>query len=175
MTACVLIAGIGNIFLGDDAFGVELARRLEGRLPAAARLVDFGIRGFDLAYALLGEYEAAVLLDAVRRGDPPGTLSLIEIDPDNVGGAGLPALETHNIDPVKVLALVRALGGRPGRLLLVGCEAASFGEEQEGRMGLSPEVEAALAPAAAMVSALVGDLLGEPVGSRQSQVKEVRS
>ena len=77
--ARILIAGIGNIFLGDDAFGVEVARRLvRRRLPDGVRVVDFGIRGLDLTYALLDGYEAVILVDAAPRGGPPGTLYVLE-------------------------------------------------------------------------------------------------
>ncbi len=83
----ILVAGIGNIFLGDDAFGVEVARRLSGReLPRGVRVTDFGIRGYDLAYALLDGYETTILIDACPRGEPAGTLYVIEPDLENLGG-----------------------------------------------------------------------------------------
>src|SRR5947209_17090655 len=119
----ILVACVGNIFLGDDAFGVEVARRLARRQPPEVRVVDFGIRGFDLTYALLEDYEAVVLVDAVPRGGPPGTLYVLE--PDTAEPADAPAtVETHDMDPMKVLRLVRAMGGRVRRLVVVGCEPA---------------------------------------------------
>ena len=123
----VLVAGVGNIFLGDDAFGVEVVRELARRpLPDGVRVVDFGIRGLDLTYALLDGYEAVILVDATPRGGPPGTLYVLEVEPPAPGGGrgrGPPA-EGHNIDPVRVLRLAAAMGGRSG-----GCSwsAASRG------------------------------------------------
>jgi hydrogenase maturation protease len=109
----ILLAGIGNVFLGDDGFGVELAGRLAaGELPAGVEVVDFGIRGMDLAYALLDGWDAAVLLDATPRGDPPGTLYVIEAE---AGEDDEVVPEAHGMDPVKVLALARTLGGTPPR------------------------------------------------------------
>src|SRR5262249_15201119 len=115
----ILVAGVGNIFLGDDAFGVEVARRLARRpLPPEVRVVDFGIRGLDLTYALLDGYETVVLVDAAPRGGPPGTLYVLEPEPGEppAGEAG-PLFEMHSLDPVKVLRLAAALGGRVERLL----------------------------------------------------------
>jgi len=137
----ILVAGIGNIFMGDDAFGVEVVRRMRSRpLPAEVEVVDFGIRGLALTYALLDRYDAAVLVDTAPRGGAPGTLYVIEPE-----AAGLPALPAfHDLDPAHVLQTVRAMNGRCRRILLVGCEPESFGDELDGRMGLSPPVAAAV-------------------------------
>src|SRR5271165_3610783 len=105
----ILIGGIGNIFFGDDAFGVEVARRLSGRpLPEGVRVVDFGIRGLDLAYALLDPYDAVILVDAVPRGGQPGTLYVLEPELDAVD-APPPMVEPHALDPWKVLHLAQSL------------------------------------------------------------------
>ena len=154
----VLVAGIGNIFLGDDAFGVEVVRRLADRkLPDGVQVVDFGIRGFDLAHALMDSDSTAVLVDATPRGGEPGTLYLLEA----VGEAGEPSLlETHAMDPATVLRLVEALGGRPPRVLVVGCEPATVDLDEQGQIGLSPAVEAAVDEAVRMVESLVIDLEG---------------
>jgi hydrogenase maturation protease len=161
----VLIACVGNIFLGDDSFGVEVARRLRDRpYPQGVRVVDFGIRGVDLAYTLLDDYDALILVDAAPRGRAPGTLYLIEPDlpaGDAEGGtAGRVAFETHSMDPVKVLAYARALGARPVRTLIVGCEPAPPPTDgyHEMVMGLSVPVRAALDPAVEMIDGLVADL-----------------
>ena len=120
----ILVAGIGNIFLGDDGFGVEVAQRLMRRPVAdGVRVVDFGIRGFDLAYALMDDYDSVVLIDAVPRGGVPGTLYTIEpdlsaLDPSTWEDA---AVETHGMNPMKVLGLVKAMGGQPKRLFVAGC------------------------------------------------------
>jgi len=157
----VLVAGIGNIFLGDDAFGVEVAQRLLRQpWPADVRVVDFGIRGFDLAYAILDGPELSILVDATSRGEPPGTLYVIEPDLDDPGGAAGAAMNAHGMDPVTVLRLVQTLGGRPQRLLVVGCEPATFGPADEGMMGLSPAVTAALEPAMRLVESLVAAAIG---------------
>lgn len=154
----ILIAGIGNIFHGDDAFGVEVANTLAKRsLPAEARVVDFGIRGFDLAYALLDGYDVTILVDATARGGRPGTLYTIEIDPAAASGLDEPRADvaTHGMNPMRVLRMAQAMGGATGRILLVGCEPETLGSDEEGQMGLSATVAAAVEPAADMVEALV--------------------
>jgi hydrogenase maturation protease len=163
----ILIACIGNIFLGDDGFGVEVAQRLQRRYPERVQVVDFGIRGMELAYTLLEDYATLVLVDAVPRGGQPGTLYLIEPDLKNFNAAtgavaGQVALDTHSMDPVKVLAFARTLGARPIRTLLVGCEPSPSddGEDyMEMSMGLSAPVQAAVDEAVTMLDSLVEKLL----------------
>jgi hydrogenase maturation protease len=155
--ARVLIAGVGNIFLGDDAFGVEVAQWLARRpLPEGVRVVDFGIRGLDLTYALLDGYEAVILVDATPRGGPPGTLYVLEPTPQ--GDDAAPQIEAHSMDPVKVLRLAAAMGARVERLLVVGCEPAPL-DEEEMQAGLSEPVRAAVAEAVPLIEALVARLL----------------
>jgi hydrogenase maturation protease len=158
--ARVLVAGIGNIFLGDDAFGVEVVRRLEGAgVPQGVRVTDFGIRGYDLAYALTSGYDTAILVDAAQRGDTPGTLYLIE--PDLAGpesGENPAAAEAHSMDPLRVLRLAQNLGTLPRRILVLGCEPATFGGE-EGHLGLSTPVEAAVDQAIARLRSLLAEEL----------------
>ncbi len=145
----VLVCGIGNVFQGDDGFGVEVLSRLRQRqLPEGVELCDFGIRGYDLAYALMEEADAAVLIDAVPLGEEPGTLRWLEPDLEALEG---PAhADGHAMDPVQVLRLVRQLGGRPPRLFMLGCQPARLGGE-EGEMGLSPRVAGAVELAVAEV------------------------
>jgi hydrogenase maturation protease len=154
----ILIAGIGNIFLGDDAFGSEVARRLLGRpLPVEVRVVDFGIRGLDLTYALMDGYETVILVDATPRGEAPGTLYVIE--PER-GGPTMPAdlsIETHALDPAKVLRLAAGMGALTPRVLLVGCEPASLADDME--MGLSTPARAAVEEAIPLIESLVARLL----------------
>jgi hydrogenase maturation protease len=155
----VLVAGIGNVFLGDDGFGVEVAGLLAGgELAARAHVEDYGIRGMDLAYAL-ADYDVAILIDAVPRGQPPGTLYVIEPDLDD-GAAGFDA---HGMDPVKVLALARELGGPLPRVLVVGCEPATrmTGEEDEVVAELSEPVRAAVGEAARLVESLVDETMAK--------------
>jgi hydrogenase maturation protease len=163
----ILIAGIGNIFHGDDAFGVEVANRLFQReLPAEARVVDFGIRGFDLAYALLDGYDVTILIDATSRGSRPGTLYTMEIEGNAPGGLVEPRVDvaTHGMNPMRVLQMARAMGGEMGRILLVGCEPETLGSEEEGQMGLSAPVAAVVDTAADMVEVLVRRTLEESRG-----------
>jgi hydrogenase maturation protease len=161
-TPNILVAGVGNIFLGDDAFGVEVVQRLSQRpQPAGVRLTDFGIRSFDLAYALMDGYDATLLIDALPHGQAPGTLYLLEPDLRALADAPPAAVEGHSMDPVKVLQLVQALGGQPRRLLVLGCEPGSFGPADQGQMGLSEPLQAALEPAVAMAERIIGQLCQE--------------
>jgi hydrogenase maturation protease len=156
-TGRILIAGIGNIFFGDDAFGVEVARRLAGRqLPEAVRVVDFGIRGLDLAYALLDEHDAVILVDAIPRGGQPGTLYLLEPEFDAAEAPDMPAplVEPHALDPRKVLHLARSLGAPMDHVLLVGCEPEPV-DPEDMRMELSESVQAAVEEAVRMIESLV--------------------
>jgi hydrogenase maturation protease len=152
----ILIAGIGNIFLGDDAFGVELAERLAAcRFPAGVQVRDFGIRGFDLAFALMDGPEFTILLDACPRSGSPGTVTIIE--PNLAGIESAPA-DAHRMDPMSVLRLALGMGARLNRILLVGCEPEFLGGE-EGHMGLSPSVKAAMDGAVKVVESLVQKIL----------------
>jgi hydrogenase maturation protease len=154
--ARVLVAGVGNVFFGDDGFGVEVARRLRARSwPETVTIRDFGIRGLDFAYALLDGYDAAILVDAVRRGRPPGTLYVLEAEEAPEPEHAPFPLDTHGMDPARVLRFVRAMGRDPGPLHVVGCEPATFGTEDEPAMGLSPEVEHAIGPAISIVENLI--------------------
>jgi hydrogenase maturation protease len=155
----ILVAGIGNIFLGDDGFGCEVIREWSKKaLPAEVRAVDFGIRSYDLAYALAENYRAVILVDATPRGEPPGTAFLLELELNALGAAEDAAVDAHSLDPVKVLQMAKALGARPDLLFLVGCEPSDLGGEQ-GRMGLSAPVQAAVPRALEMLEALVQRLL----------------
>jgi hydrogenase maturation protease len=169
----VLVAGIGNIFLGDDGFGVEVARRLAQRpVPDGVRVIDFGIRGLDLTYALLDGYEAVILVDAVPRGGEPGTLYVIEPDPAGPEPDGL-SVEPHNLDPARVLRLVTAMGGRLNRLLVVGCEPGVPGDVEEMSAGLSDPVRAAVDEAVPLVESLAAGLLaGGPTRTTQPSQEE---
>ena len=159
----ILIACIGNIFLGDDGFGCEVARRLAKRSwPENVSLVDFGIRGFDLAYALLDGHDVTIFVDATPRGNEPGTLYSIEIEMDDIENPDAMGsmVETHGMNPMKVLSMVKSMGGKFRKILLVGCEPATFGPE-EGQMGLSEPVEAAVEEAVKVVESLVTQVFAE--------------
>jgi len=155
----VLIAGIGNIFLGDDAFGVEVAQRLANRkLPDRVKVVDFGIRGFDLAYALLDRFDVTILVDACPRGGAPGTLYVIEPDlnlsAQDAAEAAQTAVDAHSMNPMNVIRMAKSMGGHLKRILLVGCEPLTLGPD-EGAMGLSEPVAAMVEEAANRIESLV--------------------
>jgi hydrogenase maturation protease len=156
--ARLLVAGIGNIFLGDDAFGSEVVRRLAERpLPEDVRVVDFGIRGLDLAYALLDGYEMVILVDAAPRGGSPGTLYVLEPEvgePPGPADAG-PLIDVHGMDPAKVLRLAAALGGPISRLLLVGCEPGPIPETEDDLPTMCAPVRAAVEEAVSLVESLI--------------------
>jgi len=159
----MMIAGVGNIFLGDDGFGVEVARRLAGAgLPDWVRVADYGISGMHLAYDLADGFETTILVDASPRGEPPGTVYVMELtgpgQPDRSGPAApggpapaLPVLDAHGMQPDLVLGMLDLLGADAGRVLLVGCEPASI----DARIGLSPPVAAAVDEAVRIVHGLV--------------------
>lgn len=157
MTPTVLVAGIGNIFHRDDAFGVAVAAKLaQARLPGNVRVVDFGIRGFDLVLALLDGYDLTIFVDAVSHGGAPGTLYTIEPNLDAIDGASKSGTyeNAHGLDPVKVLETAKSAGARLGRVVVVGCEPATL-DDETGRIGLSEEVEAAIDPAIEMIRSLL--------------------
>lgn len=167
----ILIAGIGNIFLGDDGFGCEVVKRLVSRsYPQEVQISDFGIRGVELAYTLLDGYETLILVDATPRGGTPGTLYLIEPDlsacPPECGiEAGRVALDAHSMNPVKVLAFAQTLGASPRQILLVGCEPSPCETEEDYsamHMGLTAPVLAAVDEAVKMIDALLERLLNAP-------------
>jgi hydrogenase maturation protease len=156
--AQILVAGIGNVFCGDDGFGVAVAQRLAGReLPAGVRVVDFGIRGIDLVHALQDDPDVAILIDALPGEQAPGTLTVLEPEIADDEPAGL---EPHAMDPLSVLQTARRLGAAPGRTLIVGCEPLTrmTGEEPDVVMELSPPVAAAVDGAVALVESLIADL-----------------
>ena len=149
----VLVAGIGNVFLGDDGFGVEVVRRIDAAaLPAGVDVADYGIRGVHLAYDLLeANVETLVLVDAVPMNEPPGTLALLEASVDP-GAAGVPLqVEAHSMSPDVVIAALRGLGGTVPRVLVVGCQP----EVIDAQMGLSPPVGATVDQAVQMVMEVV--------------------
>ena len=159
----ILVAGIGNIFLGDDAFGVHVAQQLMGRsLLESVRVVDFGIRSYDLAFAMLEEYDATILVDATSQGGAPGSLYLIEPDLDELDQLRGQMVDGHSMNPVAALQLVKTFGGRPRRLFLVGCEPATL-ECEDGEMGLSEPAQAAVAGAIEMVESLIDKIFDQIV------------
>jgi hydrogenase maturation protease len=153
----ILVAGIGNVFLGDDGFGVALAERLAARTrPPGVAVVDYGIRGMDLAYALGDGWDAVVLLDAAPTGQPPGTLSVIEPELHDFA----PSIDAHGMDPVKVLGLAKALGGPLPRTVVVACAPAAVmtGAEPDVVAELSPPVLAAVDAGVELVESLLREL-----------------
>jgi hydrogenase maturation protease len=157
MSGRVMVAGIGNIFLTDDGFGSEVARRLAGGpLPDGVSVVDYGIRGLHLAYDLIDGYEALVVVDALPGTGSPGDLSVLEIGPDDLGEG---ELDAHGMAPVAVLASLGSLGASLPRTYLIGCQPADVGEG----MGLTPAVAAAVDGAVELVHEVLGERLGRSV------------
>jgi hydrogenase maturation protease len=167
MPPSILIAGIGNIFLGDDGFGVEVVRQLADRISLdSVRIVDFGIRGLDLVYALQGGYETTILIDAYPHGQAPGTVSVVELDANEAADSAGNFFEPHSMHPMNVLRMARSMHSPLKRVLLIGCEPATLGGD-EGYMGLSKPVEAAVADAVKATEALVKKILEDrPVSGR---------
>lgn len=150
----VLVAGIGNIFLGDDGFGVEVVKRIDrAALPASVNVADYGIRGIHLAYDLLdGRHDTLIMVDAVPLTGPPGTLAVLDAG-DPSGAAAAPVVDGHGLHPQAVLDLLHSLGGRIDRVLVVGCRPARLDEH----MGLSDPVLAVVDDAVRLVTALARD------------------
>ena len=153
----VLVAGIGNLFLGDDGFGPEVARRMAAAdsgepIPDGVRVVDYGIRGMHLAYDLLDGVGALVLVDALPGEGPAGTLTVLEVGPDDVGDGDFDA---HGMDPVAVLASLEAMGGRLPPTYVVGCRPADLSEG----IGLSDQVAQAVGDAVVTVRRLVDEIV----------------
>jgi hydrogenase maturation protease len=147
----ILVAGVGNAWLKDDGFGGEVVKRLDERaLPSGVVVLDFGTGGLDLAYEVMRGYDALVLVDVSRQGGEPGSLYLVEPDPDEIE-SGLEdgeVINPHGMDPQTVLRFVRSVHGWPGKVIVVACEPATV---EEMGMGLSPEVEAVVARAVDVV------------------------
>lgn len=159
MASRILIAGIGNIFLGDDGFGPEVLRHVLQRLAGSdgVRATDYGIGGMHLAYDLLEDWNALVLVDAVPDRGSPGTVHVFEADHDSPDHPV--NLDAHGMDPATVFASLRALGGTPPRTIVVGCEVADVGE----RIGLSDAVQGAIPEAVSAVESAVA-MLRDSVG-----------
>ncbi|CAN5597416.1 hypothetical protein BH20ACT15_BH20ACT15_11670 [soil metagenome] len=156
----ILVAGVGNAWLGDDGFGGAVTEGLEKReLPAGVKVMDFGSGGLDLAYEVMRGYHALVLIDVSEQGGEPGTLYVIEPDPDEIetGISDGEVLNPHGMDPATVLRFVKAVHGWPGKVVVVACEP---GDVEEMAMELTPEVRAVVEKAI--------DLVLEQVAALQS-------
>ncbi len=164
MSSRVLVAGVGNIFLGDDGFGSDVARRLRTEpLPDSVRVVDYGIRGMHLAYDLLDGYDALVLVDALPGGKAPGELTVLEVGPDDLGEG---EFDAHGMNPVAVLASLGTLGGALPRTFVVGCEPLDVGDG----IGLTAPVDQAVEAAVPLIRRLVTEVLAEsPADSPATQ------
>ena len=158
-----LVAGVGNVFMGDDAFGVEVARALMERPsrpePGGVEIGDFGIRGVHLVYELLDGCDLFVLIDAAQRGCAPGTVTVLEVEPEDAtpcspdpAMGGQPLMDGHGLAPDAIFAMLASLGGHPGRSLLVACEPADLSPG----MGLSEPVRAAVPHAIRVVEEIIG-------------------
>jgi hydrogenase maturation protease len=154
----ILVAGVGNSWLQDDAFGAEVARRLREReLPSGVSVMDVGTSGLDLAYEVMRGYSALVIVDVSRQGGAPGTLYVMDVEPDDVPAAieDGEAIDPHSMDPMTMLRFVRAVGGWPGRVQVIACEPA---EVDEPGLGLTPAVEGSVERAMALVLETIEEL-----------------
>ena len=150
MSGRILVAGVGNVFLRDDAFGVEVVKLLAERpQPPGVQIKEYGIRGVHLVYELLDGYELFVLVDAAPRGEPPGTVTVLEVELPSPGAQ--PVIDAHSLTPDAIFGLLSSLGGHPGRCLVVACEPA----EIDAGMGLSDPVRAALPHAVRVVEEIL--------------------
>ncbi len=157
----ILVAGLGNLFRGDDAFGSEVARRLlDQQLPPGVRVIDFGTRGYDFAFALADGYECVLIVDAVSRGAEPGTLFVIEPELDELENLRHSEFsdQSHDMNPRAALKLTRTMCATLPRLILLGCEPLELGDDEEGRLGLSCPVAAAIDPAIDRVMSLLAGI-----------------
>lgn len=153
----ILVAGIGNAWMRDDAFGGKVADALEGKLPEEAAVFDFGIGGIDLAYEVMRGYDALVLIDISRQGGEPGTLYVMDASPEELAPiADGEAISPHGMDPETVLRFVKAVGGWPGKVKVVACEP---GPVEDMGLELSDEVSSAIEGAATLVQETVAELL----------------
>ncbi|HEY5986135.1 MAG TPA: hydrogenase maturation protease [Streptosporangiaceae bacterium] len=158
MTGRILIAGVGNIFLADDGFGTQVAKRLSSMdLPEAVRVADYGISGLHLAYDIAEGYDAVILIDAASSGSRPGTVTVTEVGPEHgrdsaaAEPAAAPVFDAHGMQPDVVFGVLDMLGARTGRIFVVGCEPGAL----DYRIGLSEPVEAAVDEAVRIVMGLI--------------------
>ncbi len=155
MTGRILVAGVGNVFLRDDAFGVEVIRLLAERPePPGVQIRDYGIRGVHLVYELLDGYDLFVLVDAAPRGEAPGTVSVLEVELPSPEAQ--PVIDAHSLTPDAIFGLLSSLGGHSGRNLVVACEPA----EVDAGMGLSDPVREALPHAVRAVEEILAQATG---------------
>jgi hydrogenase maturation protease len=166
----ILIAGIGNIFLGDDAFGCDVARELAAReLPAEVTVRDFGIKSYDLAYALAGNHDAIILVDATPRGDVPGTTYLVEIDPRELAEFEPESPDAHTMNPVNALKMAQSVAPVTAKIYLVGCEPAKL-ESEDGDIGLSEPVQRAIPQAIELIERVLIQELARSVEIKKVEV-----
>jgi hydrogenase maturation protease len=155
----ILVAGIGNAWMKDDAFGGKVAERLEGGLPTEAAVFDFGTGGLDLAYEAMRGYDALILIDISRQGGDPGTLYVMDAEPDDLDPIeDGEMLSPHGMDPETVLRFVKAVGGWPGKVKIVACEPAAV---EEMGLEMSPAVAEAVERAVTVVKETVDELLSD--------------
>jgi hydrogenase maturation protease len=154
----ILIAGVGNAWLQDDGFGAEVARRLaEVELPSGVSVMDVGTSGLDLAYEVMRGYSALIIVDVSRQGGEPGTLYVIDVEPDDVPDTieDGETIDPHSMDPMTMLRFVRVIGGWPGRVQVIACEPAVV---DDVGVGLTEVVEASVARAMELVLETVEEL-----------------
>jgi hydrogenase maturation protease len=166
----ILVAGIGNIFLGDDAFGCDVTRELSARaLPAEVTVRDFGIKSYDLAYALAENYDAIILMDATARGDAPGTTYLVEIDPRELAALEPESPDAHTMNPVNALKMAQSVGPVTAKIYLVGCQPAKL-DAEDSEIGLSEPVQRAIPQAIELIERVLTAELARRVEIKKVEV-----
>jgi hydrogenase maturation protease len=166
----ILVAGIGNIFLGDDGFGCEVVRELLSRQwPPGVTIRDFGIRSYDLACALAENHEVIILVDAAPRGGLPGTTYVMEIDLSELAPIEGSSPDAHLMNPVTAFQMAQSIGSVSARLYLVGCEPGRL-EPDDGEFSLSEPVRVAVPRAVNLIERLVRAQLGPETETQNAQV-----
>jgi hydrogenase maturation protease len=157
----ILIAGMGNIFQGDDGFGSEVICELSHvEFPGEVTVRDFGIRSYDLAYALAEDYDVKIMVAAVRQKSAPGTVCLMEPDLADLDAMASAEANPHAMNPIIALQMARSIGALEGKFYVVGCEPAVV-EDDNGEIALSPPVREAVSEAVKVVCMLVTDAFSE--------------
>jgi hydrogenase maturation protease len=175
MSGSILIAGIGNVFQGDDAFGVNVVERLSNLpLPANVRLMDVGIRSIDLAFALLDDHDLTILIDATSRGGTPGTVYTIEIRPQDISDVCDEGslINSHGLDPVRVLSLAKSMGALLTNVVLIGCEPEVLDCDATGHIGLSKSAAYAVERAVGTICEIVADYQVQNQNTRKEVLHE---
>ena len=150
----VLVAGFGNLLLGDDGFGVAVVRKLAAEpIPAGVETLEVGTGGMELVYGLMGGFDRLIVVDAVRRGHAPGTLYVFRPSDADLASAPGEPIDPHFAEPTRAMKMAKSLGYLPADVTVVGCEPGPCDLD----LTLSPPVSTAVEQALGRVrEALLG-------------------